>query len=138
MSITPFIASERPSMENFNARIEEANLGIAGRAQIETGSYVGTGTYGPSNPNTLTFSFVPKLVFIAADSKGSNYAMDAWMFANPNQKYTSVYGSFFEPTSVTWSGNSMSWYYNGSSGEFEVANNQCNLSGKTYYYFVIS
>ena len=30
--------------------------------KIETGSYVGTGTYGESNPNTLTFGFVPKFV----------------------------------------------------------------------------
>ena len=32
--------------------------------KIETGSYVGTGTYGDANPNTLTFGFAPKLVII--------------------------------------------------------------------------
>lgn len=43
--------------------------------KIETGSYVGTGTYGPSNPNTLTFGFAPKLVLIfgsLGDSAQSN------------------------------------------------------------------
>ena len=32
--------------------------------KIETGSYVGTGTYGASNPNTLTFGFAPYLVIM--------------------------------------------------------------------------
>ena len=32
--------------------------------KIETGSYIGTGTYGQANPNTLTFGFVPKFVWI--------------------------------------------------------------------------
>lgn len=32
--------------------------------KIETGSYVGTGTYGQANPNTLTFDFEPKMVII--------------------------------------------------------------------------
>lgn len=32
--------------------------------KIETGSYVGTGTYGASNPNTLTFGFAPHLVIM--------------------------------------------------------------------------
>ena len=30
----------------------------------ETGTYTGTGTYGSSNPNSLTFDFVPKVVEI--------------------------------------------------------------------------
>lgn len=35
--------------------------------KIEVGSYVGTGTYGSSNPNKLTFGFVPKMVLIGLD-----------------------------------------------------------------------
>lgn len=33
-------------------------------AKIETGSYVGNGTYGKDNPNSLTFGFEPKVVWI--------------------------------------------------------------------------
>lgn len=33
--------------------------------KIETGSYVGTGEFGASRPNTLTFGFKPKMVFMA-------------------------------------------------------------------------
>ena len=32
--------------------------------KIATGSYTGTGTYGESHPNSLTFAFEPKLVFL--------------------------------------------------------------------------
>lgn len=41
--------------------------------KIETGSYVGTGTYGDANPNTLTFSAVPKLVIIYGMFPGARY-----------------------------------------------------------------
>ena len=37
-------------------------------AQICTGSYVGTGTYGASNPNTLAFPTRPLVVFIGGNS----------------------------------------------------------------------
>ncbi len=41
------------------------NLGLNNQyAQIATGTYVGTGTYGQSNPNSLTFDFYPEVVFL--------------------------------------------------------------------------
>ena len=39
----------------------------SGAARIQVGSYVGTGKYGSSNPNKLTFGFVPKMVLIGLD-----------------------------------------------------------------------
>ena len=48
----------------------------AERAEIEVKSYTGTGTYGSANPNSLTFNFVPKIVFIMSrldyDSNNGN------------------------------------------------------------------
>lgn len=38
---------------------------VANGPKIQTGSYVGTGTYGSSNPCSLTFDFVPQLVILA-------------------------------------------------------------------------
>lgn len=35
-----------------------------GAARIATGSYKGTGSYGSSNPNSITFDFTPKMIFI--------------------------------------------------------------------------
>lgn len=37
---------------------------IKGRARIAVGSYTGTGTYGNSNPNSLTFEFEPIFLYI--------------------------------------------------------------------------
>ena len=42
-------------------------LGLTNAAKIATGSYVGTGTYGASNPCSLTFDFVPRFVLIIED-----------------------------------------------------------------------
>ena len=36
--------------------------------RIATGSYVGTNRYGASNPNSLTFPFVPKIVIVALNN----------------------------------------------------------------------
>ena len=47
-------------------------LGVLGdKTSIETGSYVGTGTSGSRNPNTLTFGFEPKFVHIQSYSIGN-------------------------------------------------------------------
>ena len=43
-----------------------AALKQAGAVQIATGSYVGTGTFGADHPCSLTFDFVPKMVFAFA------------------------------------------------------------------------
>ena len=37
---------------------------VNSRAKIATGSYVGTGTYGASNPCSLTFDFSPNLILL--------------------------------------------------------------------------
>ena len=39
---------------------------VAGKAKIQTGTYNGTGTSGEASPVSLTFGFVPKIVFIFA------------------------------------------------------------------------
>lgn len=49
---------------------------IGEKVRIETGSYTGTGTYGSSNPNSLTFEFVPRLVFITGMKYSSNVNYD--------------------------------------------------------------
>ena len=44
---------------------------LGDKARVQVVSYVGTGTYGSGNPNSLTFDFVPKMVFISAITKDS-------------------------------------------------------------------
>ena len=53
--------SKNVSQDSLIAALQTA---VGGKAQIEIGSYVGTGTYGASNPNSITCSFAPKLIWI--------------------------------------------------------------------------
>ena len=46
----------------------ELLLPLLNTAIMATGSYQGTGTFGASNPNTLTFSFAPEIVIVSGSS----------------------------------------------------------------------
>ena len=43
---------------------------VRGFAKIQTGSYVGTGTYGADNPCSLTFNFNPCFLFVRPNDGG--------------------------------------------------------------------
>lgn len=89
--------------------------------QIETGSYVGTGTYGSSNPNSLTFGFVPILVFLTEintlNIDGESPGLRA-MFTVPSlsnnfstggyEVFNSTYGD--NSYSAKVNGTTLSWY----------------------------
>ena len=100
-------------------------------AKIEVGSYVGTGTYGQSNPNSLTFGFEPKMVAIFAPSTTGNYANKMFMLRNVlGASILSNDGNNLGVV-VTWAGKSVTWY--GTKN----ATNQMNHSDYTYHYIVI-
>lgn len=94
-------------------------------AQVYTGSYVGTGTYGQNNPNELTLPFEPKTI-IGITPEDDSSALTRSMI-RPNQQ--SYVGSY--PIYVTWDGNSVSWYSQNGGTQ------QLNRSGKTYYYVAL-
>ena len=50
---------------DIEALIAELQAAAGGGAKIATGSYTGTGTYGASNPCSLTFDFVPLVVILS-------------------------------------------------------------------------
>lgn len=95
-------------------------------AQIYTGSYVGTGTYGQSNPNTLTLPFVPKVVFVTRKDSflvSSAFVGFIWLFGQDTITSSG-------PTTFTVNDNGLSWYSNGAS-------NQLNVSGTNYVYVAL-
>lgn len=96
-------------------------------AQIESGSYMGTGTYGASNPNSYTFQFPPKLVFIYAFT---GYTSQGWLLVDSSTGYYSNGSSSFSEVQVSASGNTVFWWSNGAG---PVSNLQYNASGTTYY-----
>lgn len=116
------------------ATINEALAGIAGvigtnGVRLAQGSYTGTGTYGASNPNTLTFAFAPAFVFIEPES-------DSRLTILPMVRGVSRLGpdtgsgSTTAERLVTWAGNSVSWYAT-------AADRQHNEANQTYYYVAI-
>lgn len=105
---------------------------LGDKARVQVVSYVGTGTYGSSNPNSLTFDFVPKLVIVALSKDKSNNPnvmpspSDGW-----KNMFLWIYG--MKITSTTNSeihfindGKNLSWY------AYSYASSQCNESGSAY------
>ena len=79
MNVTPFVGTDNFNMETFNNMISQINNGVNSeisevlaqlgtKAKIQTGSYVGTGTYGADNPCSLTFDFEPHYIIVANKS----------------------------------------------------------------------
>lgn len=116
--------------EQFEAVEEEfsevmTNLGSGGNtARIIYGSYVGTGTYGAGNPNTLTFDFRP-LLLIWGDPVYDQYTTVVCMRGRDNQPGPNG------RIATIWGNNSVSWYHNSSAQE------QANSDGITYHYVAI-
>lgn len=56
--------------------VDNAQTSANNKARIAVGSYVGTGTYGASRPNSLTFDFIPSvLVMLAYKESGKFYPL---------------------------------------------------------------
>lgn len=117
--------------------------------KIATGSYVGTGKYGISNPNSLTFQAKPKKVSIvgayissaSSPGYGQHYNEAAFYCDVISGEYTSAgygylnYGGYQDIGGSDYKsklvGNTLSWY-NTSRAE-----DQFNKIGVKYYYFAI-
>ena len=105
--------------------------------KIETGSYVGTGVYGASNPNTLTFWFEPKLVIVSGpnniNSGGSSInVMESAFFMGLYGKSIGLASDEYTTEIVSFEGESMSWYTSRNGAAY-----QFNKSEETYYYITI-
>lgn len=95
---------------------------LGAKANIATGTYTGTGTYGSSNTTKLTFDFEPKLVLVALVNNPSTDWSIFSSLSNASMVANSAYNNH-----VSFSGNTMTWY--GSS-----ALRQHNESGVKYAY----
>lgn len=105
--------------------------GLDGAAKVQTGSYVGTGTYGASNPCSLTFDFVPHLFVLNKDPLGRMTEYQIRWLGTP----ASINGTT-DQVSLVVSGQTISWWYNsGIMGN--GADWQCNTNGTPYYWIAI-
>lgn len=104
---------------------------LGDKARVQVVSYVGTGTYGESNPNSLTFDFVPKLLFVMMNAT-TKTSVGAYPYANGwENMFIWAYGvaktcvSRYDLT-FTQNGKTISWYSSTSDDR------QCNWSGVKY------
>ena len=109
-----------------------------GITRIKAGSYVGTGVFGKNNPNTLAFSFAPRIVIVLDVTCDSGNAKNNLIMVNPAQ-YSSMSGDDSKDNvHITWGTKSVSWYVNNSGVSDSVnVSMQANVSGATYLYVVI-
>lgn len=103
--------------------------------KIATGSYVGTGTHGTSNPNTLIFDFSPKIIFVGENrnlttSAVYNFAVVSLNDGDSLEYYPTNGGSTYRGT-ITVSGKSVSWKNTND------ANHQLNTKDRIFYYTAI-
>ena len=112
--------------------INDYNNIIDNSIKIETGSYVGTGTYGQSNRNRLTFEFEPKILFtLSKDATG------AMMTINGSSASTAYLATYVGTNRITFSGNTVSWYWQDGGNSSTYPNVQQNQSRMTYNYIAI-
>lgn len=103
------------------------------KARIQTGSYVGTGTYGRDNPCTLTFDKTPVLVAVdTGNVLSKNVTCPPFVKGCTYTSYcASGYNTNNYGVSVSWTDNSVSWYADNNGTQMSVKNT-------TYYYVAIT
>lgn len=130
---------------------------VAKGCRIATGSYVGTGTWGESSPNKLTFSFAPKVVFMVQkvykDSYGTTYQPiysgttegNAVMVADTLTETFQSGNGFYELSYIkdeakdsygkkSKDGKTFYWYF---SYDIDRSISQLNRKGDVYYWVAI-
>lgn len=106
--------------------------------KIAIGSYVGTGTMGAANKNSLTFTFLPKLLIICKGTNGLAPLNDKWNASGiwyEGQTSFETTDSYYGTNYVELSYNTISWY--ALSAYDTTGATQLNAQGYTYHYIAI-
>lgn len=117
---------------------------LGDKARVQVVSYVGTGTYGENNPNSLTFNFAPKIVKflfqvevnIGNHSKIENFQQDGEQYYMVSDRLTTEfaqgegfgYNSYAVRGKKSADGKTFIWYTGISSQA------QGNQQGMKYYF----
>lgn len=116
-------------------------LGVLGdKSKSQVVSYTGTGTYGSSNPCSITADFQIKVAFMLNAFRGGNEVSNFIMIGDelttsykygPGfliNNYTGTYGSYGKKSA---DGKTFSWYLT-EAGSMNKAEAQCNLKSVVY------
>ena len=98
---------------------------------LTTGTYNGTGSFGQSTPNTLSFNITPKMVIISDNTTNAGTILPM-INGNTNAVSITATGSITgNPLVVSWSTNNVSWYNTSGAAQ------QLNVNGNTYSWVMI-
>lgn len=103
-----------------------AALAAKGNCRIVTGTYVGNGKYGSGNVLSLSFTGSPIALIVTG---GHTFFCPRCMTTATS---FSTGGNNYYSFPVTWTANSVSWYYSNPT-----AAPGCNESGVTYHYYFV-
>ena len=124
---------------------------LSNKISIQTGNYTGTGVYGSSNPNSISFNFTPKLVILLGVAVAGTYSPYFTTIVNNNPGYQVlcinmdmltfsyvraqgfVIGAINNNSYATKSldGKTVYWYHTSN------ASSQANNSDYVYYWLAI-
>ena len=134
--------------DGINAEMVGDTMMLSSNVKVETGTYAPTNKSGSANPNTLTFSFKPKIWGVIGHYRYESYSKTykllgdqcaftmGWLDDVSNVEFTfypPMYPTDCKTLNVTFSGNTVSWYHADNAGI------QANYpsSNAEYYYFAI-
>lgn len=110
-------------------KIDSLTALVGEKAEIQWGSYLGTGTYGESNPTSITFRFIPRFVFVIPEnfrSAESAYFLVRWVYGLNSIVWHYPDGV----TSYTLDGNTLNWVSDSATSQYNEQNHK-------YYYIGI-
>ena len=128
-------ATPNQAFAQLRALIATAQNTANGRANIAAGSYVGTGTFGETNPNSLTFGFKPQLVIISyttealgcyafpAFSLGSTYRTKSYYYWGAHNLSNTALNA---TRTAKISGNTLIWYSDNADFQLNYRNTRYN------------
>ena len=105
-----------------------------GISNIETGSYIGNGQYGASNPTIIPTNRKPKLLMIVSNNVLQNQnvsqTLESWLTAEITE-YKGYFSNSSWPVYLDWGEEKISIWSNGGSASL-----QFNDNGITFYYAI--
>ena len=129
----------RQEFNQDNARLDATLAEMGARIpKFISGSYTGTGTYGPDGACVLHFGFAPKMVILNTQAMTSSNDVAKYYFLFPGMTWFPVPDSG-SANHLTWLEDGISWYYEYQYDEpDEQASRQYNSRNKEYSYIAVT
>lgn len=145
--VAEHLQEQDEAIDDLGAQCEATNKNVSNRAIIASGSYVGTGTNGYNNPNSLTFDFAPKMVFMTALQSSVGSPSPLFGYSDPEYYHYVMCGDALSTEYASVGFGTAAWPdYHGRKSEdgktfyWYVETNasaQLNAAGAIYYYVAI-